>query len=467
MQAKLEALNGVVRGGVLVTRSGPDERNTYTWRVTFVDNKTGQDLDYSVSVYSSNLKSKSSSSGVRVSKLKTGLIHPACDGAHVVPSTGGLVTGTQYYARAIAMNSVGYGPAQAAFSPEAPKVVPGRPTSAALTVASSTSLAIVFNPPTNDGGDIIVAYRLEWSTSPTFSNAGSVRITYLAGGAPYYKTITGLETGVGYYVRVSAQNSQGYGEAAISMPAVQAPMEEPGAPSGVLLRVTSDTMLTVSFDKPVYNGGNDVMYYTVEWDTSQKMNSLSAYPDRGALRISAQNHTSATLTSLTPKKAYYVQVSATNAFGTGKVRAATPSSKIPKKQVPGKPRALKAAADSSSGALLVSWSRPRVPHHGIPCSSTVGSPGDCPTAVGGVLSESTGGCKIREYEVEYNERSDFTGQDGGRQVTDGTSLVLVGLEAGAAYYVRVLARNSVGSSQFCGLSGENCNGGSVFANAGA
>lgn len=60
------------------------------------------------------------------------------------------------------------------------------------------------------------------------------------------QVISSLDTGVDYYVRVSARNSLGYGATQSSSPTYQHPYEEPTAPTDVALGVTSDTMLTVS-----------------------------------------------------------------------------------------------------------------------------------------------------------------------------------------------------------------------------
>lgn len=62
----------------------------------------------------------------------------------------------------------------------------------------------------------------------------------------HLQVISSLETGMAYYVRVSARNSLGYGATQSSSPTYQHPYEEPTAPSDVVLGVTSDTMLTVS-----------------------------------------------------------------------------------------------------------------------------------------------------------------------------------------------------------------------------
>lgn len=66
----------------------------------------------------------------------------------------------------------------------------------------------------------------------------------------FLQVISGLVTGVPYYIRVSARNSLGYGATQSSSPTFQHPYEEPTAPVDVVLGVTSDTMLTVSCCRP-------------------------------------------------------------------------------------------------------------------------------------------------------------------------------------------------------------------------
>ena len=88
---------------------------------------------------------------------------------------------------------------------------------------SGTDLRIVYSHPKNDGGDDVTEYLIEWDTSASFdSNSGSPSIenghsvtslgyyrrTSLVGGSPYSNLIQGLSTGVSYYFRVSAYNSQ-------------------------------------------------------------------------------------------------------------------------------------------------------------------------------------------------------------------------------------------------------------------
>lgn len=89
----------------------------------------------------------------------------------------------------------------------------------------------------------------------------------------FIQTISGLQNGVFYFVRVSAANSQGYGATTASAPSSLNPNQQSSFPSNVKLAVTSDTMLTVGFDLPIDNGGDVITGFRVEWDISLTFNS--------------------------------------------------------------------------------------------------------------------------------------------------------------------------------------------------
>merc|ERR1711908_4010 len=69
---------------------------------------------------------------------------------------------------------------------------------------------------------------------------------------------------------------------------------------------------------------------------------------------------------------------------------------------------------------------------------------------------AAGGDDVSEFEVEFNENSEFTGSDGGFQTTTAQQITLSGLTPDRAYYIRVLARNSIGSGAYCEFGGVNC-----------
>jgi hypothetical protein len=319
---------------------------------------------------------------------------------------------------------------------------------------------VTFNPPVDDGGDTITTYLIEYSTDFSFPAASTLSTTFtnLAAPAPFYKKITNLVTGTYYFVRVSAQNSQGYGNTALSVPSSLNPYQTPDGPTNVLLRSTSNCMLTVSFDLPVDDGGDPISSYRVEWDTDSRFNSVSPKPHKGTFDITDPgNQKSFTITNLQEGKQYFVRVFAKNsATAFSEPTVSSPISARPQMNIPGKPHTLIVGTGDLVGTIAVSWQEPFVPWHQIPCSGTVNAPEPCPTDIGGGMSAAYGGGAIVEYQVTYNELEDFSGFDSGSITTTVTYASLIGLTPGRTYYIKVLARNFAGASSFCPYTDQYC-----------
>jgi hypothetical protein len=406
-------------------------------------------IDYKLRVHSNSLTTfaDQGSPQISVSLLNSGETYSSCSGSLVMPRYGGLVKGLEYYGRVSARNGEGYSLPVEAPDPVAPKVVPGAPTGVTLSVTSATSLQVIFGSPSDNGGDSITEYLVEWSTSSSFTNTQSKTAAKLSNGSPFYVDIFGLTTGTYYFVRVKAKNSQGYGVHQVSTPSSLNPHQRPSPPTNVRLGVTTDTMLTVGWEPPQFNGGDAVSKYRIEWDVNFSFQSGSLPPNGGFVVVgpTARSHTIELLTSA---KNYFVRVYAFNSSGKSTHQTSSPTDAKPRLQPPGKPFSLTAVAGSTQGRIEVSWQRPRIPWHEIPCSTDGAVIIDCPTPYGGTLPSSDGGDDIVEYELEFNERSDFLGSDGGRRTYTGFTAVLDNLYSGRPYFVRVLARNSVGSGKY-------------------
>jgi hypothetical protein len=461
MQSKLEILSEAVPSGVNVIRTGPNRHGGYTWLVTFKDDSPANPSDYSLSVVSGTApKLETGVDAVVTTRLVVdGESYPDCSDlvtTHVVPKDKALTMGEYYFARVSAFNEIGYSLPQRAPSAQKPMVVPGRPTSVVISVLSKSDIKVSFNPPESDGGDTITEYKIDYSTDALFSDVMSEYVTYLQGGAPFFKTLSGLQQGTYYYVRVSAKNSQGYSDPAVSTPASIQPHEAPGGPTNVFLAVTSNSMLTVSFNLPVNNGGDPIVSYRIEWDVQSSFSSNSAKPHKDFVEVDASTFNSYTIRFLDTRQ-YYVRVFAINAAGLGAPTLSSPPFATPALVTAGRPHTIAAVTGARSSEIRVTWLRPRIPWHGIPCSGTPAKPFDCPSPVGGGLPTSTGGTPITEYQIEYNEVADFSGQDRGIRTTTDVQYVLTGLTPERRYYIRVLARNAVGSGPYCQVSDINCN----------
>lgn len=462
MQSKLEYLTDAITEGVNVIRYGPDIVGGYTWMVTFKDDSPANPNDFYLSVVDGHsLATEGSQAGTITTRLVTdGESYDDCStiaSTHVVPTDKALTLGEYYFARVMAFNEIGYSLPQRAPAAQKPMVVPGRPTSVVLKTMSKCDIKVSFNPPDSDGGDTIDEYMIEYSTDPLFNeNVEKEYVTYLGGGAPFFKVLTGLEQGTFYYVRVSAHNSQGYGEPATSTPGSLQPYEAPSAPTNVMLAITSNSMLTVSFNIPFSDGGDEVVSYRVEWDTQPGFNSNDPKPHKDFIDLDASTYNSYTIRYLETRQ-YYVRVFAINAAGPGAPALANPRALAPALVTPGRPHTIAAETGDFSKEIKLTWLRPRIPAHGIPCGGTPEVPLDCPSPVGGGLPSSTGGTPITEYQIEYNDRADFTGQDGATRTTTDVKYTLTDLTPGRVYYIRVLARNAMGAGPFCKYSDVNCN----------
>ena len=445
MQSKLQDLTHAITAGVFVDRDGPSQSNTFVWRITFLDNALPPGSDYDISLATAALTTAddvgSASASARL--LTRGESYEACHGTLTVPSLGGLVKGLAYHARVLAINSEGYSLPAIASEPQAPMVIPGPPTSVSLDVASDTELIVMFAPPSDNGGAGIIKYMVEWSPSSDFSNAESSSVEYLVGGAPFYKTIEELSSGINYYVRVSAVNEMGQGLWQSSTPPSLNPHRTPDPPRSIVLASTSETMVTVGWSPPMSDGGDPITKYRVEWDERDDFISYAMPPNKGYRDIDASNE-SFTIELLNKRKAYFVRVGAINSAGIGMSRIANPSNVIPANQVPGQPYAPTATPGSLAGSIHVSWLPSLVPHHSIPCSGTDDVPLPCPTPYGSSLSAANGGSPILEYEVEVKEG----GGGSIRKTTSQLATTIDGLIGGRVYYVRVLARNKIGSGAF-------------------
>ena len=451
LQSKLEDLSPAVENGVYVDRDGPSVENGFIWRITFMDDARPLGSDYQLRLRTNSLTTYANQGTARisVSLLNSGQTYSTCSGSLVIPSYGGLVKGLEYHGRVSARNSEGYSLPMQAPEPVAPKVVPAAPTGVSLSVVSATALRLMFGSPADNGGDSITGYLVEWSKSSAFTNVQSMEVNNLSLGSPFFANIEGLDTGSFYFVRVKAKNSQGYGVSQMSTPSSLNPHQRPSAPSNVKLGITSDTMLSVGWEAPLSNGGDTISKYRIEWDTHPSFSSFSEPPNNGYVDVgpTARSHT---IELLSTTKNYYVRVQAFNTAGGGSLQTTTPSDASPRLQPPGSPFSLQVFASSTVvGRIEVVWQRPRVPFHQIPCSSDGTTIIDCPTPYSGTLPSSDGGEAITEYELEYNERRDFSGPNGGRQSYTGYSAAIDNLYSGREYFVRILARNSVGSGRYC------------------
>src|SRR5664280_2720971 len=241
----------------------------------------------------------------------------------------GLTPNTLYHVRAYATNKVGtaYG-ADISFT-TTPIVVPTLTTVAVTSITATT--AISGGNITSDGDGAITAEGVCWAltTGPTTSNSLTTDGT---GSASFVSNLSGLTSGVIYYVRAYATNSAGtaYGNEITFTTALFAPTN--------VVAAAGNAQATVTFTAP--GGGAVVTGYTVTSTPGNITANGSASP--------------ITVTGLTNGTAYTFTVIATNVNGNSP--ASTASNSVTPSSVPGAPTI--GTATAGNAQAIVAFTAP-------------------------------------------------------------------------------------------------------------
>ncbi|MEM3006881.1 MAG: fibronectin type III domain-containing protein [Candidatus Nitrosotenuis sp.] len=271
----------------------------------------------------------------------------------------GLTTGTTYYYRVYAINSVGIGPASDS------SATPKETTSPALTATavSPTSIILSWVPPSQTYKQNIVGYRIEEKIGQDdfrtlVDNSNSPSTTY---------TMTGLTTGKTYTYVVSALFTLGASPTSneasatplttsTAPPPSQPTANPPSAPTGLSATAASATSINLSWNAPSNNGGSPVVGYKIEVKNGTTYQTLVS---------STQNATTKyTHTNLKTDVTYYYRVYAINSAGLSVASAeasatpkATSTPPPPTSKPPAAPIGLVVKLVTSTQANL-SWSPP-------------------------------------------------------------------------------------------------------------
>ncbi len=271
-----------------------------------------------------------------------------------------------------------------------PAVVPAAPAVPLSSGHTTTSVSLVWNPPSDDGGQAITDYQVEYSSD------GSNWSTFVDGvSTSTNATVTGLTTNRSYQFRISAASAEGVGQASqsISVRTVVVPAE----PRSLRVSSVSSSSVSLQWSAPFSDGGSEITDYRVAY--SLDGSNWLIFPD------GVSNSTDATVTGLTLGRGYQFAVSAINTAGNGPAASlsATPAN------APGAPREVRWTARSSQSVSL-SWLAPA----------------------------DDGGTPIIDYRVQYSANgSDWTVYSDG--VGTSTQATVMGLTILTTYEFRVAA----------------------------
>lgn len=318
----------------------------------------------------------------------------------------GLNSGTKYYVRVAAVNSIGQGAwstVTSATTTGTPATVVSAPTEFTVvnTTATTASLKWVHN---NDSG--IKDYKIEYklSSEGTWSS--------FADGISTNKTaiVTGLKYGSKYMFRVSAQNVAGYSTPSTVKYADTKTQQAPGVPETVTVKTGTSTSLKIGWKKPLNDGGMPITDYVVMYKEATSATWLT-------FNDGVSTNLETTITGLTKGKTYNYKVAAKNALGQ--------------------------SAFTSLGTVLL-------------------SPPNAPQTLGGVAVQSAiwlfwgapvanRSIAIHDYTIQYREKGSatwLTYNDGVSAINEGAVTDLV---TGKTYEVRVAAKNGVGQSAWSNI----------------
>ena len=288
-----------------------------------------------------------------------------------------------------------------------------------------TELTATWEGPSFTGGNTVTGYVVQWKSG----DEDYATTRQQSSRVPTTK-IPDLTKGTEYTLRVAAVNAGGNGP--WSVETTGTPAVAPGLVSN--FNVESGNMeLTLTWEPPTDDGGSDITGYLVQWTANRRVKPLEFLIDDAAQR----SHTITGLRNTTAANpsAYYVWVTAINAYGQGSLTPAPNGKPISPSTVGADlPSELAVTPSETSGTeLIAEWRAPR----------------------------NDGGEPVESYRVERNcatssgstgwVTTGIPGNPAGRVdvpnvPTEKYSITITGLENGQPCDVRVRAVNAKTSS---------------------
>ena len=327
----------------------------------------------------------------------------------------GLSPGTTRYYRVLALSGARTSDwSNVAHATTDDLTVPGEPTGLTATPSGEggrTQLRLRWSAPSDNGGSPITGYRIERAVIR--GGAWIIHVASTGGGACTTNctyTDTGLAPNTTRFYRVRALNAQGHGDPS-NVAEGTTNAARPGQPRNLRARATGPTTITLDWEAPASDGGEQITGYTIR--VRGPGGSWSTIP-----RNTGPQETTFEHTGLQPATSYWYQVAAINGVGTGQWSFEASTSTYA--QAPGAPFNLAARAIGTS-RIDLSWSEPR----------------------------NTGGAPILGYRIEASDDERRTWRIIRRNTNSkGTTFSDVNLQPATTRYYRVAALNTAGTGPF-------------------
>ncbi|GFS00827.1 titin [Elysia marginata] len=325
-----------------------------------------------------------------------------------------LLEGSEYYFRVSAANDEGTGPfveTTQAVKPVKEPVAPDRPVGPIrFSSVQVTSLTLDWQPPREDGGSPITAYKVEVSsrqdvwTEVTITDANVTKVD-----------VKDLKEGQKVWFRVTAFNKVGASKPLDSDSIV--PQREKSAPSiptrPIEAKVQSRDSVSLTWGPPEDDGGSPITGYVVEKREALRMSWSRAEKVAGAV-------TKTTVRNLTEGSDFLFRVAAVNREGTSEFLEMERPIKVKSPySVPSAPQGPLKISDITKDSCVLEWAAPK----------------------------SDGGQPVQNYVVEIREARRSMWTRAGTCKPDKTSYTAKNLVVNNEYYFRVKAINAEGESE--------------------
>jgi len=321
----------------------------------------------------------------------------------------GLTKGVSYKFRVAAVNGIGTGAYSDVLTFVVPAVASEAPTNLTNSAVSASTASLAWSLPADLGGSALTDYQIE------ISRDGGSTWAVVSHGASVSRTfnLTGLAPGTAYRARVSAKTAFGVGIASATT-SFRTTSTMPGIPVMAAVTNLTSSSVTLNWNLPSTNGGDDITDYKVEFSSNGGATWLVIAHDASAVR-------NFNVTGLNRATAYRFRVSAINSVGTS--AATSPIAVTTLAALPASVSALTSSA-LSANAVTLRWTAPA----------------------------NNGGAALSDYVVETSRDGGNTWLPVAHSASTSTSITVNGLAPGTQYLLQVRAKNAAGMGPSSSLS---------------
>lgn len=310
-----------------------------------------------------------------------------------------LLRGNEYLFRVRAVNKYGEGEILESVPIKAmdPFTVPSAPTDVEVTSATRDTMTVCWKRPVSDGGSCISGYIIEKREKH------GVRWVRVNKKAVYDLRVkaSGLHEGCEYEFRVFAENTAGLSEPSSPCPLTLAedPTFLPSPPAKPIIVDSSRSSISLTWNKPLFDGGASITGYRVEFRKSAE--------EDWAVGVHNTDKTEFTITGLTAGEEYVFTVRSINKIGVSEPSPETdPEVAIDREEEPRfniSPEMRKTLLVKYGSSFTLT-----VPFTGKPTPSVSWDKADVDLRVKGIINTSSSASSITVQQATRDDSGKYT-----------------------------------------------------------